>query len=94
MSRNLIVGSGSNQGGEFETVSSNQQNQVPILSLVKQGGSPTPAPDDVAGAYDRTLDWSICMARAQDGDRQAYRRLLEEIAPFILNAQTINDALV
>ena len=29
------------------------------------------------------LDWSIAMARAQEGDRDAYRRLLEGIAPFL-----------
>jgi RNA polymerase sigma factor (sigma-70 family) len=45
------------------------QNQTPVLSLVKES--------------DRALDWSICMARAQNGDREAYRRLLEEIAPYI-----------
>jgi RNA polymerase sigma-70 factor (ECF subfamily) len=31
----------------------------------------------------RELDWSILMARAQGGDRAAYRRLLEEITPFL-----------
>ena len=64
-------------------MSSNQQNKAPILSLVKEEGSPTPASGDAPGTSDRTLDWSICMARAQDGDRQAYRRLLEEIAPYV-----------
>jgi RNA polymerase sigma factor (sigma-70 family) len=29
------------------------------------------------------LDWSKLMARAQDGDRAAYRALLEDIAPYI-----------
>jgi len=29
------------------------------------------------------LDWSILMARAQDGDRDAYRLLLEEITPYV-----------
>jgi RNA polymerase sigma-70 factor (ECF subfamily) len=29
------------------------------------------------------LDWSKLMARAQDGDRQAYRTLLEDVAPYI-----------
>ncbi|TPO10678.1 sigma-70 family RNA polymerase sigma factor [Mesorhizobium sp. B1-1-5] len=29
------------------------------------------------------LDWSILMARAQDGDANAYRRLLESIAPYL-----------
>ena len=31
----------------------------------------------------REVDWSILMARAQDGDVVAYRRLLEEIAPYL-----------
>lgn len=29
------------------------------------------------------LDWSILMARAQGGDRDAYHRLLREIAPYL-----------
>ena len=28
-------------------------------------------------------DWSSLMVRAQDGDRDAYRRLLEDIAPYL-----------
>jgi len=70
--------------GESETVSTSTQDQTPILSLVKES-SPTRSVDDAAGpaASDRTLDWSICMARAQKGDRQAYRRLLDEIAPYV-----------
>jgi RNA polymerase sigma-70 factor (ECF subfamily) len=31
----------------------------------------------------RELDWSITMARAQEGDREAYRRLLEGVAPYL-----------
>ncbi|MDE1175604.1 MAG: sigma-70 family RNA polymerase sigma factor [Edaphobacter sp.] len=31
----------------------------------------------------RDLDWSILMARAQDGDTEAYRRLLEQITPYL-----------
>src|SRR5437870_9647981 len=31
----------------------------------------------------RELDWSIYMARAQAGDRDAYRRLLEDVAPYL-----------
>jgi RNA polymerase sigma-70 factor (ECF subfamily) len=41
-----------------------------------------PAADDarrVAGG----LDWSKLMARAQNGDRQAYRILLEDLAPYV-----------
>jgi RNA polymerase sigma-70 factor, ECF subfamily len=29
------------------------------------------------------LDWSRLMARAQDGDRQAYRALLEDVTPYL-----------
>ena len=29
------------------------------------------------------LDWSMLMARAQNGDRQAYRTLLEDITPYL-----------
>jgi RNA polymerase sigma-70 factor (ECF subfamily) len=31
----------------------------------------------------RELDWSTLMARAQGGDRDAYRRLLGEITPYL-----------
>lgn len=31
----------------------------------------------------RDLDWTILMARAQDGDGEAYRRLLSDIAPYL-----------
>lgn len=36
-----------------------------------------------SNARPRDLDWSILMAHAQAGDRAAYRRLLEEIAPYV-----------
>lgn len=58
----------------------------PALSLVrKPQGSATPdrpsaAPDT---RPDGTLDWSIYMARTQEGDGDAYRRLLEEITPYL-----------
>jgi len=32
---------------------------------------------------DGTADWSAAMARAQGGDREAYRRLLEDITPYL-----------
>jgi RNA polymerase sigma-70 factor (ECF subfamily) len=31
----------------------------------------------------RALDWSILMAHAQAGEQDPYRRLLEEVAPFV-----------
>jgi RNA polymerase sigma factor (sigma-70 family) len=50
--------------------------------------SPVPAEGEPSAAGDArlpngTLDWSRLMARAQDGDRQAYRVLLEDITPFL-----------
>ncbi|MDX8524870.1 sigma-70 family RNA polymerase sigma factor [Mesorhizobium sp. MSK_1335] len=47
----------------------------PVLKLVRGGSDPPPRV--------RELDWSILMARAQDGDADAYRRLLEGIAPYL-----------
>ncbi|WP_454753971.1 sigma-70 family RNA polymerase sigma factor [Cupriavidus necator] len=32
---------------------------------------------------DGTADWSVAMARAQRGDREAYRHLLEAITPYV-----------
>ncbi len=49
------------------------------LTLIKRD-RPGDAPPAAAA---RELDWSILMARAQRGDRDAYRRLLEEIAPYL-----------
>ncbi len=47
----------------------------PALKLVRGGTVPSPRV--------RELDWSILMARAQDGDANAYRRLLENITPYL-----------
>lgn len=52
---------------------------------------PNPAPDLATGSQepagevraDGKLDWSIAMAKAQGGDQDAYRRLLEGITPYI-----------
>jgi RNA polymerase sigma factor (sigma-70 family) len=50
--------------------------------------SPTPAAGQLSAAGDAqlpngTLDWSRLMTRAQDGDRQAYRLLLEDVTPYL-----------
>lgn len=50
------------------------------LRLVEDNGAV--GADDAAPSA-RDLDWAILMARAQDGDRAAYRRLLQEIAPYL-----------
>jgi RNA polymerase sigma-70 factor (ECF subfamily) len=48
----------------------------------------------VADANPRALDWSILMAHAQAGEQGAYRRLLEEITPYVrsLAARCHRDA--
>ncbi len=47
------------------------------LTLVSASAADDPRKDVRAG------DWSRLMARAQDGDREAYRALLEGITPYI-----------
>ena len=56
-----------------------QNERAPVLRLVANDREPGA---DVEPAV-RELDWSILMARAQDGDRVAYRRLLLEITPYL-----------
>jgi RNA polymerase sigma factor (sigma-70 family) len=59
------------------------------LRLVPKVESSAEAPhaqeDRAAGAPAavREFDWSILMARVQAGDRAAYRRLLDEITPYL-----------
>lgn len=48
-------------------------------SLTLVGGSES---DDPRRA-DGTRDWSQLMVRAQDGDRRAYRTLLEDLTPYL-----------
>src|SRR5450631_3600143 len=52
------------------------------LTLVVPSGS---AADARRTGSERTgqRDWTALMARAQDGDRQAYRTLLEDMTPFL-----------
>jgi RNA polymerase sigma-70 factor (ECF subfamily) len=65
------------------------RNQTPTLTLV---GKQTPYQRSTNGDEHREgqpelsvrdLDWSILMARAQDGDGEAYLRLLEAITPYL-----------
>lgn len=67
---------------------SNPVNRPPELALVREAPpssqkDPRPEPDGPASKPGRDLDWSIFMARAQGGEREAYRRLLEEITPYL-----------
>lgn len=57
----------------------NERRDRPRLVAV-----PSPPPGEDAGQIGRhELDWSILMARAQDGDAAAYRRLLEGVTPYL-----------
>lgn len=59
---------------------SNTRDRMPTLKLVPH------AEDEHAvdaPAAVREFDWSILMARAQAGEREAYRRLLDEITPYL-----------
>lgn len=58
-----------------------------LLQLVASDGTVTSGersgPNGPEGPASRELDWSILMARAQDGDTTAYLRLLQEITPYL-----------
>ena len=66
-----------------------QRERGPALKLVANAAfaaSAATAKADTAGPQNgaaRDIDWSILMARAQDGDGTAYRRLLEQITPYV-----------
>ena len=57
---------------------------------MKNERHPRPSPLKLVGApstddarKEGGLDWSKLMARSQDGDRQAYRRLLQDVTPYL-----------
>jgi RNA polymerase sigma-70 factor (ECF subfamily) len=56
-------------------------SRPPSLKLVgtDEGGGADGAADPIV----RDIDWSILMARAQDGDGAAYHRLLQDIVPYL-----------
>jgi RNA polymerase sigma-70 factor, ECF subfamily len=58
-------------------VSARRHRYPPPLTVVTM-----PAADDARRAAGGR-DWSKLMARAQDGDRQAYRTLLQDLAPYL-----------
>jgi RNA polymerase sigma-70 factor (ECF subfamily) len=58
-------------------MSAGRHNRTAPLTLVAASGAVDA--QKARGA----LDWSKLMGRAQDGDRQAYRTLLEDMAPYI-----------
>jgi RNA polymerase sigma-70 factor, ECF subfamily len=65
-------------------MSPGRRRRTPPLTLVASSGSSGPQSGragDARGGGER--DWSGLMARAQDGDRGAYRALLEDITPYL-----------
>jgi len=66
-------------------MSTSSHNRGPDLTLVA-GAAPSSTSYSRQGSERpaaRELDWSIYMARAQAGDREAYRRLLEDVTPYL-----------
>lgn len=66
-----------------------RNSKAPLLRVVAGDGQP----QQPFRSATRDLDWSILMAHAQDGDRVAYQRLLQEITPYLrsLAARRSND---
>ena len=60
------------------------RDRPPALRLVSTGAASAPVEQSSAAtANAREIDWSILMARAQAGEQAAYRRLLDEITPYV-----------
>jgi RNA polymerase sigma-70 factor (ECF subfamily) len=73
-------------------VTAHRPDRRPSLTLVA-----STLPDGTVGdarVPDGRLDWSSMMAAAQDGDRDTYRALLEDITPYLrsLAARCFKDA--
>ena len=67
-------------------MSPGRRGRTPPLTLVASsdsGGATDAGRADDERSATRHRDWSALMARAQDGDRHAYRALLENMAPYL-----------
>src|SRR2546426_12463022 len=74
---------------------STPRDRAPALKLVSRRAAPPPEGTPGSGpAESRDVDWSILMVHAQAGERAAYRRLLDEITPYVrsLAAKAHRDA--
>jgi RNA polymerase sigma-70 factor (ECF subfamily) len=61
-----------------------ERKRPPSLTLVASSSSRSDAEPRRAGvARSPDRDWSALMARAQDGDRDAYRSLLQDMTPYL-----------
>ena len=54
-----------------------RRHQTPLTLVASSAAAPGSA------ARQGRRDWSVLMARAQDGDRQAYRTLLKDVTPWL-----------
>jgi RNA polymerase sigma factor (sigma-70 family) len=64
------------------------RDPTPPLKLIASSSAGAATPINATGGEQgksdtRDVDWTILMARAQDGDREAYRRLLDELVPYL-----------
>jgi RNA polymerase sigma-70 factor (ECF subfamily) len=67
-------------------MSPGRRRHTPPLKLVASSGAVSTADAGHSGdgrSAPHERDWSDLMARAQDGDRRAYRELLEDMTPFL-----------
>jgi RNA polymerase sigma-70 factor (ECF subfamily) len=67
-------------------MSSRPRGRAPLLAVVAGASSSddgTRSSCDETTLAARDVDWSILMARAQAGDGAAYRRLLDEVSPYL-----------
>ena len=66
-----------------------RRRHIPPLALAEsppsadRGFSHSEVSFDTAATSARDTDWSILMARAQGGNSEAYRRLLEQVTPYV-----------
>lgn len=57
-----------------------RRKDIPTLRLVRESDASRRAEN---ASTKRDVEWSVYMARAQGGDREAYSRLLTEITPYL-----------
>ncbi|MDQ0140367.1 sigma-70 family RNA polymerase sigma factor [Cupriavidus necator] len=72
----------SSQADRSQRPGHNAGGKPGFVAATRNAAGPGPL-SEPACRPDGTPDWSAMMARAQAGDRAAYRRLLEGIAPYI-----------
>jgi RNA polymerase sigma factor (sigma-70 family) len=72
-------------------VSSGRHDRASLVTVVgcslpfSQAVASERQPESVPQPGDHDLDWTILMGRAQAGDRDAYKRLLEGVTPYVRN---------